>query len=145
MHRVRRDTRAFEAAGELAHEEHVHQLGATVGLEGAVVVRRLEVVEVDAAPREAVCVRRDDHDPRRRTGDELFAEQVRQQEVPEVVRLELRLVTVNRGAPFLEDHTRVVDEDVEPIVRRRELGHECAHRRERCEVERHHLGRVPAA
>ena len=39
-----------------------------------------------------------------------------------MVRLELRLVAVDRRAAILEDHARVVDEDVESVVRPRERG-----------------------
>ena len=94
MHRVGGHARAVEPAGELAREQHVHQLRAPVGAERAVLARRLEVVELQAAGREAVRVRGDHHDACRRARDELVAQQVRQQEVAEVVGLELGLVPV---------------------------------------------------
>ena len=84
-------------------------------------------------------VRRDVDDTGRSTARERVVQQVRQQEVAEVVDLELGLVAVDRHDALAQYDARVVEQNVEPIVLRRERVGERAHRRERREVDGHRL------
>jgi len=126
------DAGAVEAPGQLIGEEDVGELGGAVDPHGAVAPRVVEVVEVD--PTEAVRVRGDVHDAGRGRCPQAREQEVRQQEVREVVHREHGLDPVHRGrAPEVHD-AGVVHEHVDGRVAVAELGREPPDLRLRGEV-----------
>ena len=108
-----------DAAGELAREQHVGELGRAVHEEAAVPAAfPVEVVEVEAVAGERVPGRRDVDHARRGRGRELLVQQVVSRKWLEVVHLELRLVAVFGHGALRQRAARVVHEHVEPIEAR---------------------------
>ncbi len=104
-----------QAAVEVEGEEHLGQLGAGVGALRSVVVRALEVVEVQAFGLGGEAAGGDDPAPRGR--QEQGSQVVGQREVPQVVGREHQLVAVRGLAArwTVERHPGVVDDRVEAV------------------------------
>jgi hypothetical protein len=86
----------FEAARELAREEHVRELRLPVRRHWAVAALGVQVVEVDAGAD--VGARADVDDARGRAGAQPVEQQVRQEEVRQVIGRERGLVAVDGHA-----------------------------------------------
>ena len=85
---------SFHRFGQLAREQDVRELGRAVHAEALIpAVRPLEIVEVETLARVGVPGGGDVHDASA-GALELLAQQVREQEVAQVVHLELGLVAV---------------------------------------------------
>ena len=127
-----------ETVIELDCEQDVGGLRPPVA-EPRLVRRAFEVGVVEVHVAEPVPSRAERHDAGRRGGDERGCEQVREQEVPEVVGAELQLEAVGGGAEGASHDTGVVDEHVETVMVGEEAGGACPNTRQRGELELAHL------
>src|SRR5215472_9527108 len=84
-----------------------------------------ELADVD--PVAAMRFGSDGDDPRRRRGLEALEQQMRQKKRGEVVYSEGQLEAIRRKAIFRGKEAGIVDEDVEPVVRREDLPRQSAH------------------
>jgi len=121
----------------LQAEHRVGHLGLLVGLAGRVVLRELQVVEVDVA--RLVLDRADGHDARGGGSPERVEQQAGQREVPEVVRAELQLEPIGGLAGRGHHDPRVVDQQVKRRGPAAEVARERADRIQRGQVELAHL------
>ena len=140
MRGVGMDATAAEPPFELDREEDVQRLRLPVRVPRLVVASfEIEIVEIGFA--DVVTGRRHVHDARRRSGEQRRDNEVREQEVPEVVRAELELEPVGGALERRCHDTRVVDQQVQPVMTVEELLRGPPHRRQRGQIELEHLDR----
>jgi hypothetical protein len=109
---VGRARRACKPPRELLGKQHVRELGTTVRFPAVVAALATEIVEVDADSRSAAMQRAAHHDDA--GGWRKRPEQARhEQEVPEVVGEELKLVAVGELQPRQRHDARVADDAAE--------------------------------
>ena len=144
VERVHRHAGAGELVGPRDRVEHVRQLARAVRLhprERALLEHRIVEIEL----RSHLHAARQEHDPRRRARLQRRREQARQEVRPDVVHPEGHLEPVGSLLLLVRRHRRVVHQHVQLRVLPGERRGERAHRRDRREIERHHLHAVTRA
>jgi hypothetical protein len=115
-----------EPALQFVGEQQVGELGLPVGADPAVAAFPLQVIEVNVGA-DAVAHAADGDDPGTRDGQEPIKQQAGEREVTEMVGAELQLEAVLGGRLRRPHHARVVDQQVDAVVRGAQLVGRGAH------------------
>src|SRR5438876_3412067 len=127
-------TVATLATRQLLREQDVGELRPAVRLVDRIVLLALQVVPSHVFGK-AMPDRRHAYDARRRASAQPVKQQIRQQEVTEMVGAERHLKAIGCDPPLAEIDTRIVDEHVQRIPPAEHVCCALAYRRKGCKVE----------